>query len=106
MEERLRFDWVPLLVWKVRPDESTQAICYRWTKSIFTTKKEGDSVEIHEEYVYDFYYDKEVKQDKETSFDKWIGELFAEDKPYLNNSLWQWIGATFTVAEGFSGIIE
>ena len=86
-EERLAFTWIPVLVWKVRPDETLQAICHGWSKSVYLTKDR----ELHEEYVYDFYYDQPIKQDKELSFDNWIRGVYHDDHPYLNNSLWDWI---------------
>ena len=104
MEERLRFEWVPLVVWKIRAaNQTTQGICYGWTKSIFTTKKVKDSLELHEEWVYDFYYDTPPKQRVGVTFDRWIGEVYDQDKPYLNNLLWEWIQENFKPEDGFSG---
>ena len=93
VEERLRFEWTPILVWKVRPTGEIQAICYGWSRTVHLSTKGG---QILDEWDYTFYYDRPAKQDQESSFDDWLGHLYNWDLPYLNNSLWEWVQQKFS----------
>ena len=91
VNERLRFQWIPVLVWEVDQEEIL-AYCYGWYRTVQLSTQIGV---VTEEWVYDFYYERPVKQAKEESFDKWIGEIYQADLSYLNNSLWVWIQENF-----------
>ena len=91
-EERLRFEWTPVLVWRVRSTGELQGICYGWNRTVCLCSRGG---EVIDKWIYDFYYDQAAKQPKEQSFDNWLGDLYQADLAYLNNSLWDWIRNKF-----------
>ncbi len=92
VDKRLRFEWIPVLTWKVRPTEELQAICHRWSKSVYLTSVTGT---IIHDWVFDFYYDQPARQQKGISFDNWLRDIYQSDLPYLHNSLWEWVEQHF-----------
>ena len=103
IEERLRFDWVPVLIWKIRLDDSLQAVLFGWSKSIFLTRNSHGtgpndiviSQEIEEEHVFEYYYDIPQKQEKDQPFAQWLTSTYDNDKPYFQHALWTWIEEAF-----------
>ena len=101
--ERLRFDWVPVLVWKIRSDDSLQAVLFGWSKSIFLTRNthgtEANKIvisqEIEEEHVFKYYYDKPQKQEKDQPFSQWLTSVYDNDLPYFQHTLWTWVEEAF-----------